>query len=471
MSVSPTDTMENTPAGIDTEQLKLSMEDLAQILNDNSTLPLGIASIRVVGATRTRPSFLEKAVSYKLAQKGNIKSIPLGESLETAQQIAERLMEFGIYEDAKLLIDRASGPIAGENDIDITILVKEKSRLLAKTGTDIGNVEGNVYANILARNAFGGAEFIEGNLSYGTRNRMLASLTFDTPINADPYTHFRVNAINVLRDNKLIASHDILTRDVNASITHKDAWNGFHELKQSLTWRQVTNLVDTASPSIRLAAGDSLKQAFSYSYTLDKRDNPALPTKGGLLKYMLELAGMGPIIGDAKFVKNEIWSQLSIPLNVSHSSCATVGLRAGAIHDLDNETIGICDRFYLGGPTSLRGFTEGRIGPKDGKDCLGGTAYLAASASLTSPVPGVNPSKPFRMQFFINAGGLRMLDQRQPLRTFRDIIQKPCVTSGIGLIYATGVARFELNFTLPLMTTVKDLGRRGFQLGAGLEFL
>ena len=51
----------------------------------------------------------------------------------------------------------------------MSIRVKEKSRFLLKTGTDVGNTEGSAYGNLLWRNIFGGAESLSLNASASMR--------------------------------------------------------------------------------------------------------------------------------------------------------------------------------------------------------------------------------------------------------------------------------------------------------------
>lgn len=44
-------------------------------------------------------------------------------------------------------------------------------------------------------------------------------------------------------------------------------------------------------------------------------------------------------------------------------------------------------------------------------------------------------------------------------------------STGIGLVLRHPMARFELNFTLPITAHENDLIRKGFQFGLGLAFL
>jgi outer membrane protein insertion porin family len=47
----------------------------------------------------------------------------------------------------------------------------------------------------------------------------------------------------------------------------------------------------------------------------------------------------------------------------------------------------------------------------------------------------------------------------------------PSIAAGVGIVYAHPVARFELNFSLPLVLRKGEEGRKGLQLGIGINFL
>jgi outer membrane protein insertion porin family len=70
----------------------------------------------------------------------------------------------------------------------------------------------------------------------------------------------------------------------------------------------------------------------------------------------------------------------------------------------------------------------------------------------------------------------------QPLTTFlrEDVplkqtvlasLSRPSLSAGVGLVYRLDPVRVELNFGVPLASSRSDGGRRGFQVGMGLEFL
>jgi outer membrane protein insertion porin family len=130
--------------------------------------------------------------------------------------------------------------------------------------------------------------------------------------------------------------------------------------------RQVGSVSQTASPSVLAAAGDSIKTSLSHTFLRDKRDDPWLPSQGYLLKSVQEYTGLAG--SDVQFLKataevqyiktfRQLWPRTHF----------VYGARGGILWSLENDArTRITDRFFLGGPTDVRGFREYGIGPKDG---------------------------------------------------------------------------------------------------------
>lgn len=223
-----------------------------------------------------------------------------------------------------------------------------------------------------------------------------------------------------------------------------------------------------------------------------------MPSRGYLLKTITEIAGLGPLKGDVAFGKFELESQAAVPIPIpgvkgDSGISFTAGLRGGLLYPL---TLGgqpapsqsrINDRFQLGGPTDVRGFRLSGLGPREGQDALGGDVYAAGGASLLFPIPRMGKDTPLRFQTFINAGRLLSLkdtrqDKEQAMSSndvqssFKQTVDElsnglPSTAAGFGLVYAHPAARFEVNFSLPLVMRKGEEGRKGLSFGVGLSFL
>lgn len=404
----------------------------------------------------------------------------------------------------------SSAPATGKTELDISVKVKEKSRLVFSAGTDFGNAEGSAYTNAVVRNIFGGAETLSVNASTGTRTRSAYNAVFSAPVNGNPDLRVSVEALRS-STQKPWASHEEQLTGANLRLAWLTENSDSHTISYTAAWRQLTGLAATASPTVRADAGDSLKSAITHTFTRDRRDNPVLPQSGYLLRTVSELAGWGPLQGDVSFAKAEVEASGALPLAVPGAAAAKEktgvsvggGLRLGVLCPLPTgyalrgaavQPSRINDRFLLGGPTDVRGFKLGGIGPHDGADAVGGDVFAAGSVNLLAPLPRTAPDSPLRLQLFANAGRLVALntpakaakeggegrlaamDSAAVFRGLRSAIGElanglPSLAAGFGLVYVHPIARFELNFSLPLVLRKGEEARKGLQVGVGINFL
>jgi len=394
-------------------------------------------------------------------------------------------------------IDRPdpTDPSSTPTDIDIYLSARERGRVSLKTGTDLGNVEGSAYGNLTWRNIFGGAESLNLNASAGTRTRSAYQATLDTPILSDPDRRL---TLDVLASSTLKpwSSHEEVLKGTGLKYSWATKSGTRHQVGYTGVWRQVTGLAANASPSVRADAGDSVKSSITHTWLADRRNHPFLPTSGYLLKTVSEIAGWGPLRGDVAFWKSEVETSAAVAVPIpgidgDSGVSLTGGLRAGMLYPLPigfnstSQPSRINDRFQLGGPTDVRGFKISGLGPRDGPDAVGGDIYAAASTNLLIPVPRAGKDSPLRLQFFANAGRLLALNsggdrggessiaaRKSVYSTVAELADGlPSLAAGVGIVYAHPVARFELNFSLPLVVRKGEEGRKGLQFGVGLNFL
>ncbi|KAG9772989.1 hypothetical protein KCU88_g5976, partial [Aureobasidium melanogenum] len=476
---------------------QLSQQRLAEIIDQNSTLPTTVSSVTVLGAPNTRHGFLQRVVNPLLSANRD-RPYTQSELIHEVSKAAEKLKKFGIYhEPVSVYLDKAAktDPTTTPTDVAVYYQVREKSRIFAKTGTDLGNAEGSAYANVQWRNLFGGAETLDVNASVGTRTRSSYQALFDTPVLANPDFHFQAAAVQSATQ-KPFASHEEVLKGGWSKLRWLTSTGSSHEIGYNGLWRQVTGLAPNASTTVKNEAGDSFKSSISHTWSTDRRDNPLLPTRGYYARTTSELAGWGPLKGDVAFVKSEVETQSAIPIPVpgvkgDSGVSLTTGFRAGLLYPLalgsnpNPELSRINDRFQLGGPNDVRGFRLSGLGPHDGPDAVGGDLYAAGSANLLLPLPRVGKDKPFRFQAFVTGGrllALRDAEKEGPM-TSDEVKQSvsnavrelgnglPTMSAGFGLVYAHPVARFELNFSLPLVVRKHEEARKGVSFGIGINFL
>ena len=391
-------------------------------------------------------------------------------------------------------------PSTSPNDVDVDIKVKELPRFKLQTGTDVGNGEGSAYGSLLWRNIFGGAEMLNLNAKTGTRTRSAYSANLSAPVLSDPDKRISLEGL-ASAGEKPWASHEEVVKGGSIRYSWFNSQRDQYSLEYSGVWRQITGLHSVASPTVRADAGDSIKSAIKSTFYRERRDNPQLPQNGYMVRYGWEMAGAGPLGGDVAFSKTdaEVGGALPIPLpGVEGRSGVSIGggFRAGFLWPLPMgfdfggkaQPSRINDRFQLGGPTDVRGFKLGGIGPHDGQDSVGGDAFAAGSVNILMPFPYKGPDSGLRFQMFANGGRLVALQNKNQsqaaggldagsvangmLGAVGELFNGlPSMAAGFGVVYAHPVARFELNFSLPLALRRGEVGTKGLQLGVGINFL
>lgn len=349
---------------------------------------------------------------------------------------------------------------------------------------------------------FGGAEMLTLNAKAGTRTRSAYSANLSAPVSSNPDWRISLEGLASAAE-KPWASHEEVLKGGSLRFSWLNAQRDSQSVEYSGTWRQITGLGENASPTVRADAGDSIKSAIKHTFYRERRDNPQLPQSGYMLRSGWELAGIGPLAGDVAFSKSEFEVGGAIPVSLPGIRGKTGisiggGLRLGMLWPLPlgNDFGGkaqpsrLNDRFQLGGPTDVRGFKLGGLGPHDGQDSVGGDVFAAGSVNMLLPLPYKGPDSGLRFQVFANGGRLVALKDKHRSKegsshalstkavasgmanAASELLNGvPSLAGGVGLVYAHPVARFELNFSLPLALRRGEIATKGVQVGVGINFL
>lgn len=212
--------------------------------------PLRLSAIRVEGAVRTRQSFLASVVTPFLprhtaspfASSADAPST-LGEVLHKARHIGALLQETDIFQNVEARLEGSRDFLARPGDVDLVFRTRERGRFFLNTSTQVGNNEGGAvsadncrhecrssYASQSAtcrvRNAFGGAELFQANLSFATTTRVAFSASLSAPLlpylpysaSPDLTTRGEVSIFGHERDNTSYASSFEGVRGLRAAV-------------------------------------------------------------------------------------------------------------------------------------------------------------------------------------------------------------------------------------------------------------
>ncbi|CAF1091084.1 unnamed protein product [Brachionus calyciflorus] len=432
-----------------------------------------VKSIDITGIERTDDDYLKKHIGTELFKSTNFEEL-----LEKSADIRSRLLKLGCFKTVDIIVD-ADQSEKSIKSYKVLIEVEEQGAIGGGIHTSIGNNEGSVSSSLHMPNIFGKGERLSAEYTYGTRNHTDYRMTYTTPIDQNPDKHFSVSGFRSSNDlswSKYKQNDSGVTVDIMTpfEILFKNKYEikGTHIVTFEGTWRHLLSYMDSAF-EVREQNGHSLKSSIKYTNLIDRRDHLALPTKGGFLKTSAEIAGLG---GDVKFFRYN--SDYQYTKTILKYFTTQLTFSNGFITPLKSgEKISIIDKFFLGGPLSLRGFTNRGAGPQSEECSLGNDAYWIAGAHLYTPLPFLHKNTKLnwlKTHSFVNIGNILSLNQIKQVindQNVNNLINNTRLSVGTGLVIGFGnIARLELNYVWPLWKLNSDKVLNGMQFGVGINF-
>ena len=126
--------------------------------------------------------------------------------------------------------------------------------------------------------------------------------------------------------------------------------------------------------------GEDLVSKVGLTFLRDTRETLIFTRKGNRSSLKFEYAGMG---GDINYHKMEGRTAQFIPTFDAYEQSLSIVARVGNVSPFgQSDTVPFYDRFYLGGPDTLRGFDYREVGARDDDDLnesVGGNSYALVS--------------------------------------------------------------------------------------------
>jgi outer membrane protein insertion porin family len=213
----------------------------------------------------------------------------------------------------------------------------------------------------------------------------------------------------------------------------------------------------TASASQQKQAGNYWDTFLKFNFDYDKRNQKFKTTDGFFSNYNVKL----PLISDTNTLTNSYNYKIFSELYDNNISSFSFLLKSA--NSISNEDIKLTERLII--PSNkLRGFENGKTGPKDGGDFIGGN-YLA-SINLQSTLPIIfEDSENIDAIVFFDAANIWGVDYDSSI----DDGNKIRSSIGIGIDWLTPVG--PLNFSLSEVISKKDTDiEESFRFSLGTTF-
>ncbi|MGF1531004.1 MAG: outer membrane protein assembly factor BamA [Puniceicoccaceae bacterium] len=222
---------------------------------------------------------------------------------------------------------------------------------------------------------------------------------------------------------------------------------------------EIENVSRFASSAIRDEEGSKLVSKVGITLVRDTRDRFILTRRGNRISADSFVAG-GYLGGDVDYWRGQLRYSHFFPTFDALDQTFSVFLRGGALVPYgDSETVPFFDRWFLGGPSTLRGFSFRDVGPKDDLgEPIGGNSYAYFSAEYRFLL-----AQPLAIVFFYDWGFVNADDWDFSPDNYND-------NYGVGLrIFVLG-APMRLDFGFPITTDDQTDDDMQFNFSFGTRF-
>jgi outer membrane protein insertion porin family len=179
------------------------------------------------------------------------------------------------------------------------------------------------------------------------------------------------------------------------------------------------------------------------SWARDTRDSFLFPTKGLMQRLSAEV---GTPLGSLQYYKLTTQHQQYFPLGKKFT--LMLNGEAGVGDGLGSEPLPFYKNLYAGGNSSVRGFENGTLGPKDvNKNAIGGNTRVIGNAELFFPLPGLKDDNSLRMSAFIDGGAA--FDATPAFDELR-------FSAGLAVLWVSPLGPLKFSLAQPLVTRTDD---------------
>ncbi|MBF0557049.1 MAG: BamA/TamA family outer membrane protein [Nitrospirae bacterium] len=339
---------------------------------------------------------------------------------------------------------------------DIVFEVKEADAGTIDYGIGYSDYEGlRGFFEVKYRNLQG----MDRQIAFKARLSQVArrvSLTYDEPWFLDKTLPFNSTLLYERKEERAIDSSTVLYRTEKYSSSTGVGKNFTEKLKGMLSYEvSFTNTWDVQPDAVLTNedTGTLVISGIVPSLIYDSRDNPFNPTSGILAGTTLKVASKF-LLSQSNFAK--LSGYVNYYKGMSKGLILALSLRSGIGQGWSNtEDMPIIERFFLGGSTTVRGYSQDNLGPKgSGGDPTGGNAYLMGNAEL-------------RITVIDNLGLVTFLDSGDVWSKINEYsLSGLKYTTGLGLRYMTAAGPIRLDYGYKLNRGSNEgTGRFYFSIG------
>ncbi|WP_092078471.1 outer membrane protein assembly factor BamA [Poseidonocella sedimentorum] len=355
------------------------------------------------------------------------------------RQSAERIRALGFFANADVNAREGSAPDQVVIDVDVTEQPTGSFSLGANYSTSDGF---GVVASLSERNFLGRGQHLNFGISTSAGNRRF-TLGFAEPAFLARDLRFGLNLSYGETDND-DALYDTARATISPSFTFPVSPNGRLQLRYTASYTDLFNVDDDASVVIQNEADESSRwsSALGYTYSYDSRRTGLDAETGVVLSFGQDLGGIG---GDVSYIQTSASARGQMKV-LAEEVTLRATLEGGALHYNDDDNSRVTDRYFMG-PSIMRGFEPGGIGPRDADtdDALGGNFYAVARFELGFPL-GLPEEYGLSAGLFYDIGSVWDVGETYEADVLYDDFTLRQV-AGVSLFWATPIGPLRFNWS------------------------
>ena len=326
-----------------------------------------VERINITGNTRSEDRILRREIPFV---EGDLFT------LQKMQRARQRLINLGYFD----MVNVSTQPGTDKTRIIVNVEVTERPTGIFSIGGGFSSVDSFVGTLDISQNNFLGRGWQLSLRIRAGANTQQGIISFTEPWLFDRPLAAGFDLFNIKRQFTEY-DYDSLGGAVRLSYPFAEYWRW--QVSYRLTNDDISDVQDQSNSLLKDEEGTRVTSAITLGLTRDSRDVIALPTKGGFTVMTVDFAGLG---GDSRFVKTIASTAYFYPIWFGHilSGRAEVGYGYG----WSTEPLPVFERFYLGGPNTIRSFKARKISPVDETGTrIGGTSEVLGNIEYLVPLP------------------------------------------------------------------------------------
>jgi outer membrane protein assembly complex protein YaeT len=405
--------------------------------------------VTVKGLERLRPSYLSRRFSKFSGQTY---------SPDLVDEKFRELMRSGLFN----VLQIKPTPIGGDA-LRLDISAEEAKSKEFGFSLGYGSYAGAIVgASWRDRNLFGYGRPLTTSAEWSQRGYK-AEVLWEDPYFFDTDFGFKAKLAALTFDYDGYTKFEAGTRfDLTRKLSKK------YEVGLVLTERHVEITSADIAPQF-LGRTSYFVSSIGLTQSLDLRDSKVNPSRGLIFDNTLDFA-LSEIGSQIDFVRSTARITYFQPIGPApkpgqpdRRTLLAFGARAGIIHSLDGDTVAdipIDERFFNGGNTTVRSFTERDLGPHDGDNPIGGEFFTVFNVEYTFPIYGE-----LQGAAFFDAGNL-LPSSQDPFARATAGFDDMRYAIGLGLRYKLPIGPIRLDYGYnPDRRAGEDVGAFHFSFG------